>query len=452
MPSDHQIPPPLRRNSAFQRLLGGSTLSMFGSRLTTIAYPLLVLAWHGSPVMAGLVVCAANAPSVLLYVPAGALVDRFADPRRTLIFAEIVRGLAIAVIILVLLLDWKCIPFLIAVAIIEESFEVFATLAELRYVRVLVGPGQASGAQVGMEARSHVVVLAGRALGGLLFGWAQCLPFIADFLTFGISVLSVAGIRRGDKQEASPPRPARRNLRDLSDDIRVGWRELAADAFARTAFLLSAGMTLVSQALIIVFLEAAHSRHVSSFVIGSVLAASGIGGLVGTLISRWSLQPWKRSPLQFQPLVWTTMLLVLTLSGRVQVLVMAFVMMVLGLVGAMGNVELGTYLMEKVPDAKVARVNSIEMMFDFAAIAIGPALGGLLSELWGTGTSIVVLCTMSALIAFPAIGLKVPVIALTPVSAGGRRRTAPISLSAVVIPRIGDHSIEFASVGARRFR
>jgi predicted MFS family arabinose efflux permease len=421
MPPDHQIPPPLRRNSAFQWLLGGSTLSMLGSRLTTIAYPLLVLAWHGSPVMAGLTVCAANAPSVLLYVPAGALVDRSADPRRTMIFAETVRGLAIAVIILALLLDWKHIPFVIAMAIVEESFEVFATLAELRYVRTLVRPDQASDAQVGMEARSHVVVLAGRALGGLLFGWAQCLPFIADFLTFWISVLSVTGTRRGDKQAASSTGAASPNLqakrpklRDLLGEVRVGWRELAGDDFVRTAFMLSAGMTLVSQALIIVFLEAAHSRHVSSFVIGSVLAASGIGGLVGTLISRWNLQPWNRSPLGFQPFVWAVMLLVLAFSGRLQIPVMAFVMTVLGLVGAMGNVELGTYLMRKVPDAKVARVNSIEMVLDFAASAVGPALGGLLTELWGTGTSILVLFAASTLIALPAIGLKVPVIA-TPI-------------------------------------
>jgi hypothetical protein len=415
---DHQTPPPLRRNGAFQRLLGGSTLSMFGSRLTTIAYPLLVLAWHGSPFIAGLAVCAANAPSVLVYIPVGALVDRSSDPRRTLMAAEAVRGLAIAVIVCALLLNWKSIPLIIAVAIVEESFEVVATLAERRYVRELVEPAQVSAAQVGIEARAHVVVLAGRALGGLLFGLGQCVPFIADLASFGISVASLLGIKRGHEHTASQAQAARPGFRDLCDEVRAGWRELVGDAFARKASLFSAGMTLVSQALIIVFLEAAHSRHVSSVVIGSVLAASGIGGLLGALVSRWSLQPWNLSPLQFQPLIWTIMLLVLTLSGRIQVPIMAFVMMVLGLVGAMGNVELGTYLMRKVPDAKVARVTSIEMVLDFAASAVGPALGGLLTELWGTGTSILALLVISASIALPTIGLKVPFIApVRPVAA-----------------------------------
>jgi hypothetical protein len=418
----------LRRNRAFRWLLAGSTLSMLGSRLTTIAYPLLILAWNGSPVVAGLAVCAANAPSVLVYIPAGALVDRWSDPRRTLIVAEILRGAAIAVIICVLVLDWKCIPLVIGVAIFEESFEVFALLAERRYVQVLVEPAQASAAQVGMEARSHVVVLAGRALGGLLFGFAQCLPFIADFVSFGISVLSVAGIRRGEKQAASSARAAWLNLRalrdlwadwpnlrdlweelgDLWEEMRAGGNALLKDAFAFQGSLLSAGMTLVSQALIIVFLASAHNKHVSSVVIGSVLAASGFGGLFGAMASQRGRRPWNKSPLKFQPFIWTGMLLILAVMAWLMVPVMAVVMAVLGLVGAMGNVELDTYLLVQVPKGKLARVTSIEMVLDFLAGSLGPALGGLLIESGGTEFSIWVLFGVSAMIAILALRMNVP--------------------------------------------
>ena len=420
----------LRRNRAFRWLLAGSTLSMLGSRLTTIAYPLLILAWNGSPVVAGLAVCAANAPSVLVYIPAGALVDRWSDPRRTLIVAEILRGAAIAVIICVLLLKWKCIPFVIGVAIFEESFEVFALLAERRYVRALVEPAQASAAQVGMEARSHVVVLAGRALGGLLFGVAQCLPFIADFVSFGISVLSVAGIRREERQAASSPRAAWPNLRALRDlwadwpnlgkEVRAGWSELLEDSFAFRASLFSACMTLVSQALIIVFLASAHNKHVSSVVIGSVLATSGFGGVFGAIVSRRNGRPWNKSPLEFQPLIWTIMLFILAVSGWLMIWVMAVVMAVLGLVGAMGNVELDSYLFVKVPKEKLARVTSIEMLLDFLAGVLGPALGGLLIESGGTEISICVLLAVSAIFAILALQLRVPSIIVSHV----RVRTA----------------------------
>jgi Major Facilitator Superfamily len=401
----------LRRNRAFKWLLAGSTLSMLGSRLTTIAYPLLILAWHGSPVVAGLAVCAANAPSVLVYIPAGALVDRWADPRRTLIVAETMRGCAIGVILFAVLFDWRDIPLIIGVAIVEESTEVFAVLAERRYVRALVESAQASAAQVGIEARAHVVVLAGRTLGGLLFGVAQSLPFIADLVSFGISVASLFGTKGWDQRPAGPGQTARPDLRKFWVEVRDGWSGLVTDALALSPSLLSAGMTLISQALIIVFLASAHDHKVSSVVIGSVLAASGVGGLLGAMISRLSLRPWNLSPLKFQPLVWTTMLLVLAKSGSWQVPAMAFVMMVLGLAGAMGNVELDTYLMMKVPDAKLARVTSIEMLLDFLASALGPAFGGILTVWCGVQDAMWVLFGVSAAIfvwGFKVMGLKIP--------------------------------------------
>ncbi|MGD0699471.1 MAG: MFS transporter [Trebonia sp.] len=409
-------PAPLRRNRPFQWLLGGSFVSMLGSRLTTIAYPLLVLAWGGSPAIAGLAVCAANAPSVLVYIPAGVLVDRWPDPRRILVIAEAIRGCAIACVAIVVLVEWKHILVIVLVAIIEESAEVFAMLAERRCVRNLVQPVQAPAAQVGMEAREHVVVLAGRALGGLLFGLAQSLPFLADFCSFVISLAALDRIRRVQGGAGAAMHSTRPSLGPLWDEVRAGWRELWADAFVRYASLLSAGMTLVSQALIIVFLAAAHSGHVSSVVVGSVLAASGIGGLLGAMISRRGRWPWNLSPLKFQPLVWTIMLLALAMSGWLQVPAMALAMTVLGFFGAMGNVEIDTYLIVKVPDRKLARVSSIEMLLDFLASVLGPALGGCLTECWGTEAAIWILLVVSGFIALASFVLRNLVIEFIAVS------------------------------------
>src|SRR5260370_10063025 len=66
---------------AFRILMAGSSVSLFGSRISTIAFPMLVLHLSGSPSVAGLVVFAAIVPSMLIYMPAGAMVDRL-DPKR----------------------------------------------------------------------------------------------------------------------------------------------------------------------------------------------------------------------------------------------------------------------------------------------------------------------------------------------------------------------------------
>jgi MFS family permease len=76
---------------------------MLGSRVSSIAYPLLVLALTGPPVDAGWASFAALAPSVPAYLPAGALIDRW-DPRKAMLNAEPGRGLAILGIVTLLAL------------------------------------------------------------------------------------------------------------------------------------------------------------------------------------------------------------------------------------------------------------------------------------------------------------------------------------------------------------
>jgi len=81
----------------FRLLMAGSFVSMLGSRISTIAFPLLTLFLTNSPVDAGLVAFAATIPSALFYIPAGALVDHW-NPWRAMLICESCRGVAVAVV------------------------------------------------------------------------------------------------------------------------------------------------------------------------------------------------------------------------------------------------------------------------------------------------------------------------------------------------------------------
>jgi MFS family permease len=81
---------PLWRNRDFMLLWSGQVVSTVGMRVTTLAYPLLVLALTGSPFQAGLVGFAQTLPFLVLYLPAGALVDRW-DRKRVMLAADGVR-------------------------------------------------------------------------------------------------------------------------------------------------------------------------------------------------------------------------------------------------------------------------------------------------------------------------------------------------------------------------
>jgi MFS family permease len=417
-------------NRAFTLILAGSSVSMLGSRVTAIAYPMLILYLTRSPVDAGWAAFAATAPSILVYLPAGALIDR-RDPRRVMLWSEIGRGLAIAAIVC-MVAWWRSVPLLILAAVVEESLEVFSTLAERRCVASLVERSRVPSALVRVEGRTHVVVMMGRPLGGLLFELGPIIPFLIDILTFIFSVCALLGIRseratdeaifaklakemgRGRLRRVMN-RPPGRPEWHVRSDIREGLNWLLEHRFARAAVVLSGTTTLICQGLIMVFIAQANARQMSSIAIGSVLAMSGLGGALGSALASRLRLPATHSLIKLQMLVWCVVFFMLAISGGRSPVCMAASMATLGFMGAMGNIEVATYLVQNAND-KIARVTSIGRLTSFAAAAIGPVIGGYFFQQWGVQGAVYLLLMMTTLSAAYSV--------LTPsMRAAGRLRT-----------------------------
>jgi hypothetical protein len=382
----------------FRLLMAGSYVSMLGSRISTIACPLLALYLWRSPFAAGLVAFAATVPSVLVYVPAGALVDRW-DPRRTLILSEAGRGMAIAMVAVTLAIGRPGISLLIIVVFIEETLEVFSTLADRRCARALVPIDRVSSAQANIEARSHAVILAGRPLGVFLFSLTPILPFLADALSFIVSVGTIISLK---SRSAVAARAGRVSRRQLGNDIGDGLIWLLRDRYARAAFALSAGTTLIGQALIMVFLAGAHASGLPSIWVGLVLAASGVGGLLGSMCAPWLPIPRKSSLVLLQMVAWAGVLVFLAVWGWRSFLCMAIVMAALSLTGALGNIEIDIYLVQRADENMLARATSIRRFISFSACAVGPMLGALLIQLYGAQNAVFALLAITSIFALLA--------------------------------------------------
>src|SRR5205823_3932261 len=87
-------PTPLWRNRDFVLLQGGQLLSNVGTQLTSIAYPLLVLAVTHSAAKAGIVGFARSIPYPLFGMLAGVAADRW-NRKRLMIIADAIRVLAL---------------------------------------------------------------------------------------------------------------------------------------------------------------------------------------------------------------------------------------------------------------------------------------------------------------------------------------------------------------------
>jgi len=389
-----------RAPRAFSLFMLGSYISMVGSRITTIACPLLALYVTGSPLAAGMVAFAATVPGIIVYVPAGAFVDRL-DPWRTMLLSECGRGAVVAALALSLVDGKPSLLVLVVAVVVEEVLEVFSTLADQRCVRSMVPLDQASSAQAQLEARTHVVVLAGRSLGAFLLGLGYALPFVADALTFAVWVLFIVGLK-GKRAVAVDAKSTPRQplMRDVRDGLKFAW----GDSYVRAALILTFGTTLIGQALIMMFLAEAHESRLSSGTVGLVLAASGAGGVIGSFIAPRLSVPIKASLLLIQMITWTVTFAFLVVSGAHSLIRIAFVMGSLSLAGALGNIEVGTHFMRHVDEEMLARMISFRRFAILGACAVGPVLGGTLMQFFQAQGVVVVLGVITIILLAFAVG------------------------------------------------
>jgi MFS family permease len=394
----------LSSSPAFRTLMLGSSISMFGSRISTVAFPMLVLHLYNSPFFTGLVAFAAIAPSMLAYLPAGVLVDRW-NPRRVMLVSELLRGLTIASVVFSLVAFGRrtSIWFLIVMMVAEEILETFSVLADRRYLSGLVERGNRTSRQSYIEVRAHAVVLAGRPIGPFLFAIKPILPFLADAVSFMFSVGSLLVVRRSDE---SPPTSRRLPPGQMARDIGQGFSWLRNDRRAWVTMILMAITSMVAQALVLMLLAQAHARDLSTAEIGVVLATSGAGGVVGSISFKFLPDEFKRFWLPIQMVAWSVALASLWLAGGLPAASSALAMFTLGFTGAIGNIEFGTYLVANVADDMIARVTAIGQMLAIGASAVGPVLGGYAIQRWGVKGAVEVLFVI---VLFPAfLSLSMP--------------------------------------------
>ncbi len=283
----------LLSSPAFRLLMFGSSISMLGTRISTVAFPMLVLHLNKTPFVTGLVAFAAIAPSMLVYIPAGVLVDRW-NPRRVMLVSELSRGVAIASVVAALAIfrTHVSIWFLILAMLAEEILEIFSTLADRRYLNRVIKRDKIVSQQSSVEVRAHAAVLAGRPVGPFLFSIQPFLPFLADAVSFIASVASLLLLRKVDEPRVEVHRLA---PRQMIGDIGQGFRWLTGNRRALVTIWLMAITSMVAQALILMFLVEAHSRQFSTLAIGIVLGASGAGGAAGDSV-RDSYRMWRGIP------------------------------------------------------------------------------------------------------------------------------------------------------------
>jgi len=269
---------PLRRNRDFVLFQGGQLLSNFGTQSTQIAYPLLVLALTHSPAKAGIVAFARSLPMWVLAFPAGLAADKYSR-KRLMIASDVVRAAAVTTLGVAILAHRLTFWEIPVIALVEGVGAAVFSGSTMGAMRAVVPKLQLPTATNVLTARFAIVRLAGPPLGGVLFGIARSLPFVADAASYAFSTASLAAMRTPFEEEREPETARMRT--QLVEGMRFLW----SNAFLRTIALLFSLTQIIFPGIQLALVVIAKRQGLSSAQIGGLIAVTGAFLLLGAALA-----------------------------------------------------------------------------------------------------------------------------------------------------------------------
>ncbi len=384
-------PESLWRNRSFNLLWSSQTLSDLGSNMSTLAFPLLVLAVTGSSVLAGIVGTVAAVTRVVVRIPSGVLVDRM-DRRRLMVICDAIRLLAFLLLGVTVAMDRATLPLILVVAAIEGVCTGAFNVAERSALPSLVRPDQVADATARNEARQAATSLIGPPLGGLLYGVGRAVPFFGDALSYALSLIGVALVRVPMQQHRASSTGSA--LGDLAEGVRFVWRQPFLRAVLLSTPLLNLAFNGMIFALILLF-----RRHgMAPGLIGTVGTIIGVAGLAGAILAstirgRFSLRTLAVG------VSWLAVVLIsvsapLTASLLAVVPVAAAVVLIPAINSAFAGRQAAL-----TPDHLRGKVVAVDLTASMSLSALGPVIAGLTVAYLGGFQTMLVFAGIAALAA-----------------------------------------------------
>lgn len=389
----------LWKHPDFLRLWGAESMSLFGSEITVLAFPLLAInLLDASVAQIGYLVAAETAPFFFCSLLAGVWVDR--QPRRPiLIVADIVRAGLLLSVPVAAWLGVLRIEQMYAVAFITGTLLVFFEIAHYAYVPALVGREQVVEANSKLQISHSAAEAGGPGVAGLLIQ-AVSIPvaLVIDAVSFMISAILLRNIR-------TPEPPIERadpiSARAIRQDVMAGMRMLLGHHLLRPIVLASIGATVFLQAITTLYIVyATRDLDISPFVLGLIFTAGGVGSIPGALLSTPVARRFGVGPAIVGG--WfvyaTTWLLVPLVTGWYAPAILAFGMLLGGVTLTIYNIQQWSLRQLVTPDELQGRVTASHRFLVYGAKPFGALLGGALGATIGLRPAIT-LCALAGLAA-----------------------------------------------------
>lgn len=370
----------------FRLFYAATAVSLIGDQLTFIALPWLVLKLTADPLAVGSVLALAAIPRAVFMLIGGAVADRF-SPRLVLLASNAVRMLLVLTVSALIWSEaitvWHLYVIALAFGLADAfMFPANAAMPPRLLPADLLGAGNSLVQGTGMLTvilgpmfAGIVITFMGQQDGAIEDQLGLSTAFLIDSVTYLAPVFVFAVIR-----DRYPPEPEAGEvgfIDSLLDGLRYAWN----DRPIRYLSLMIGTLNLISRGPVMVGVPVYADRFLGegAAAFGSIVAASGVGALIGIIIAG-SVRPIAENKLGLLILIdfalFGAALIGITLSTELIVLCAIFAAP--AIMDGYMSVLMITWLHQRVPKERMGRVLSVIMFCAVGLAPISAALAGWL--------------------------------------------------------------------------
>ncbi|MFH9353651.1 MFS transporter [Kitasatospora sp. NPDC017646] len=264
----------------FRKLWSAQSVSIVGSQVSLIAFPLTALAvLHARASEVGTLNALSRAPFLVFGIFAGVLIDRWRS-RRVLIIMDWTRAVTLALIPALMLSHALTIEWLFGVAFVVGSCTVFFDIAYQSTLTNLVVPTELLTANRWLETSRSVGNMSGPGFAAVLLKLVSApVAILVDATSYLLSALFVHSIRAPDRK------PPRRHGASIWRDFKAGLRFVGESSFLRWNAIIAATWNLLTSALITIFFVHLESDlKLSSATVAVVVLVGSVGSFLAVLV------------------------------------------------------------------------------------------------------------------------------------------------------------------------
>ncbi|WP_433080406.1 MFS transporter [Dactylosporangium sp. CA-052675] len=373
----------------FGWLWAAYAVSAYGSGLGFGALPLIaVLALDAGPGQVAALSAMGPAVGALIALPLGPWVE-FRRKRPVMIAMDVARFAAMMTIPVAYAIGILGFVQLLVVSAVVAAAKIAFNAASGAYLKRVVEPADLLVANARFESTNWSSIAVGPPLGGAAVGlFGPVASVVADAVSYLLSALGIAAIR--DREECPAPAVRRTRLGELLE----GWRLLFGHPGLRRLYanqVLVSGLIMATEPLLAVLLL--RELGFPPWQYGLAFAAPCLGGLLGSrlaprVVARWGRRRVVRVVGTLR-VVWLVGLAFVR-PGPLGLAIVIAVELAIIVSMSLFNPVLAAYRLEEIPKERVARALSAWSIGSGLSIAVLSALGGVLADLTGPRTALLV--------------------------------------------------------------